>query len=1148
MMIFRILGPIEAWNGEQQLAVGGPRQLRLLAYLLVHANRAVPSDVLTDALWGPSRGGAGNRLQMSIARLRKALAPVEGPVGPALRTVVGGYMLSVGPEQVDAEVFEGLVRKGRQMLDAGEAESAAATLRDALALWRGYREPLAQVAFEEFAQGEIRRLVGERLEALETRIDADLQCGRHAQLIGELEGLLREEPLRERLAGQLMIALYRSERQGDALDVYQRTWLQIRDQLGLEPGPALKALQAGILAQAPSLGDAVHPGAAVPSPIGPAQPADRIGAPLPSRLQPYGPSAFVDRRDERQALYDALRQAASTGRQIAFVTGEPGIGKTRLVSEVASDAHARGTLVLAGRCDEGLDLPYQPFVEALEHLVEHAPRKLLDAHVAQYGDSLARLVPTLVPGVLDRPATMPPASESERYMLYQSIEGLLAAAGAGGSVLLVLEDLQWADLPTLRLLRRLLGSPRRLPMMLLCTCRVSDLADGHPLRELLADLHREPHSLRLALGGLERDDVIALLRGITDAPHDTADDQLLSALEAGTNGNPFFITELVRGLVETGALIDNDGRWQLSPEYDPAAHLPPSITETLARRLRRMDERVRRCLQVAAVIGNEFDLDLVSELAGSPAADALDVAVENAVLIEVPRRVARFRFTHTLMQRYLYTELGAAHRAELHRRVALAIEAGSEYGRWPTAELARHWLAAGDGEAEKAREYSARAGDEALAKLAPDDALRWYGVAIELLDRQANPDERELTDLLIRRGEAERQAGNRAFRTTLLDAAELARRTGDKPALIRAALANSRGMQSETGIVDDSRIATLDAALQAVGEDDSPERARLLAMQAAELMYSPERERRFQLSDEALAIARRLDDPDALSAVLNMRFVTLLAHDTHTERSANAVEGVAAAERVREPLVRFFAYHWRGYACIESGDILAARAWVAREREIADRFRQPTTLWLARADEANLAIIAGNLEVADRLASDAFELGRNSEPDALACCVAQRTSIAFESGRLGELIPMLEQAAEQNPGVPGFRATLALALSEVLRLDEARTILDKAAAASFAEVPRDLTWLAVVCIYAHVGAKLGDLPAARTLYGMLEPWGDQIAYPAFGVWGPVALYLGSLAVTIGDTAGAERHLSEAARAAARADAPIWEERAASQLP
>jgi hypothetical protein len=278
-----------------------------------------------------------------------------------------------------------------------------------------------------------------------------------------------------------------------------------------------------------------------------------------------------------------------------------------------------------------------------------------------------------------------------------------------------------------------------------------------------------------------------------------------------------------------------------------------------------------------------------------------------------------------------------------------------------------------------------------------------------------------------------------------------------------------------------------------------------------------------------------------------MRFVTLLAPETLDERRNNAAEAVAVAERLSDPLIRFYAYHWRAYACIEAGDIVGARSWVAREQDIAARFRQPTMLWLRSADEANLAIVAGKLELADELATAALEIGSNSEPDSLACYAAQQTSIAFERHTLAELVPLLERAVRDNPGMPGFRATLALAFAASSRRDEAARLVAQAMASEFRELPRDVAWLAVACIYAHVSASLEDRAAAAVLYRVLEPWAEQIAFPAFGVWGPVALYLGSLAVVLGDTAAAERHLIEAGRAAVRAGAPIWEARAATLL-
>jgi len=247
----RILGPIETWCDDRRLDLGGPRQVALLAYLLVHANRAVPSDVLLEALWGPARSGADNRLQMAVARLRKSLSPLEGCAGVGLRTVRGGYLLSLGPTELDAEVFAARVRDGLHAAQEEEPEVATTALSEALALWRG--PPLADVLYEDFAQGEIRRLEALRRLALETRIDAELLLGRHRELISELQCLLAEHPTCERITAQLMLALYRSDRQAAALEVYDRTRLELSAQFGLQPGPTLKALQADILSHTPSL-------------------------------------------------------------------------------------------------------------------------------------------------------------------------------------------------------------------------------------------------------------------------------------------------------------------------------------------------------------------------------------------------------------------------------------------------------------------------------------------------------------------------------------------------------------------------------------------------------------------------------------------------------------------------------------------------------------------------------------------------------------------------------------------------------------------------------------------------------------------------------------------------------------------------------
>jgi DNA-binding SARP family transcriptional activator len=316
---FRVLGPVEAWTDERRLMLGGPQQVKLLAFLLLNANRAVSADAVIDAVWGPEREGAAKRLQMGVFRLRKAFAPLDSGDGSRLRTVSGGYLLAVRPGEFDADVFADRLRDGRRALEEDDPARASELLAEALALWRG--PPLAEVAFEDFAQSEIRRLEELRLVALETRIAADLTLGRHANLIPELDALLSEQPTREHLAGQLMTALYRAGRQADALEVYQQTRTHLGERLGLEPGPMLKALQGQILEQAPALqaGFEHHPALSTPRPS---------RRPFPSPATPT-----IGREQELREISLLLLQRS--GSRLVTLTGPGGVGKTRLALVVA---------------------------------------------------------------------------------------------------------------------------------------------------------------------------------------------------------------------------------------------------------------------------------------------------------------------------------------------------------------------------------------------------------------------------------------------------------------------------------------------------------------------------------------------------------------------------------------------------------------------------------------------------------------------------------------------------------------------------------------------------------------------------------------------------------------------------------------------
>jgi predicted ATPase/DNA-binding SARP family transcriptional activator len=368
--MLRILGGTEV--GDRP-ASGGPKQRALLALLALHANELVPGDRLVEDLWGDAAPQtARHAVQVYASRLRKELVAI----GARLEADAGGYRLSIDPAALDARAFERLAADGRRALQAGERTEAAATLRRALALWRG--PALADVRYEPFAQADIARLEELRLAATEDRIDADLGLGRHAELVAELEGLVAAEPLRERLRGQLMLGLYRAGRQADALAAYRDGARTLRDELGLEPGPELRRLEAAILRQDPELE--------------PAQARSHLPAPV---------TPLVGRRAEIDAVLAMLRGGA----RLVTLTGPGGIGKTRLALEVAAGvpdretwfvglAAVRDPALVPSEISHALSLQGDPLEALAEHLRTRRALLVLDnfEQVADAADDVSGLL------------------------------------------------------------------------------------------------------------------------------------------------------------------------------------------------------------------------------------------------------------------------------------------------------------------------------------------------------------------------------------------------------------------------------------------------------------------------------------------------------------------------------------------------------------------------------------------------------------------------------------------------------------------------------------------------------------------------------------------------------------------------------------
>jgi len=857
---------------------------------------------------------------------------------------------------------------------------------------------------------------------------------------------------------------------------------------------------------------------------------------LPPLLTRGGQFSFVGRTQELQRLERAWNEVVGGERRAMLVGGEVGVGKTRLAAEFARRVHPDGALVLAGRCDEDLGVPFQPFVEALRHFVAEHPEPA--GHLGRHPGELARLLPELVERVPNLPEPMRSDPETERYRLFDALAAWLVEASAHQPVLLVLDDLHWAARPTLLVLRHLVRFPEPMRLLVLGTFRDTEV--GPVLPEFLAELRRDPEVERLSLAGLEAPDVRAFLEA-AGYSFPGQDPPLTRTIWAETDGNPFFVGEMLRYLAESGALTKQDGRWTTTVPLEDLG-IPESVREVLGRRLSRLSDTANRALGIAAVAGVEFDLALLQAVAlgldEETLLNALDEGLAARLVFEVPGPAPRYRFAHALVRAILYDKVAVGRRVGLHRRVGEAIEAlhGGDINDHLPA-LAHHFAAGGD--MAKAVTFATLAGEHALAHLAYDEAVAYYNQALEVLEVAGLPDgEARHLDLLIALGECQRRAGDPGHRETLLHAAHLAQKRGDPAALARAALANRRGfIFSAVGSGDANRVAMLEAAVEAIGTGDSPTRARLLATLGLELVYGGDRRRRLQLSDEALALARRLGDAATLADVLLNRYYTIGGPDTCEERLANAVELVALAELLGDSVMTAQALFLRNFAAVEGGDVEEAHRALDACEHIAGELGQPTLRWFATFWRAALELVAGRLAEAERLATAAFELGQASgQPDALAFFAAQQYWIRRDQGRLGEAD--VELIRRLPPYVIPL-TRLAMLYCELDRPEEARALFDELVADDLALLPRDWSWLVTASGCAEVCAYLGDATQAEKLYHLLFPYQGRFPTPAALAYSSVSHHLGLLATTLSRFDEAEDHFRSAAILHEQIGAPVW---------
>ena len=871
----------------------------------------------------------------------------------------------------------------------------------------------------------------------------------------------------------------------------------------------------------------------VPAPVTTERPA------LPTRIASSVIPNFVGRTDERQRLDATWKSVVAGDCRVMLLAGEPGIGKTTLSAQFASDTYEDGALVVYGRCDEDLGIPYQPWIEALSQLVAHTPESVLAAHVTERGAQLARLVPELTRR-LGVHAPSADSDASERYVLFGCVTDLLARISADTPVLLVLDDLHWADPATAQLFRHLATADAEMRVGILATFRDSEVSADHPITGLLTALHREGNGIRFDLRGLGDDDLLDLLERIAGHDMDDAGVALRDAILAETAGNPFFVGELVRHLAETGAIYQNtDGRWVSETEVRSFG-LPVSVREVIGRRVAALGAETQRALALGAVIGRDFNLPVLAKVADideDRLIDLCDAAVAASVLQETDDPEC-YTFAHALIEHALYDGLSPARRARAHRNVAIAIEDQPD-SNTRIGELAHHWsLGATPADSQKALHYAALAGRRALDQLAPDEALQWCRQARELADRNDDVSPRARAELLLVLAQAEKQCGIAEHRDHFVEVGHLAEQIGAVDLMVEAALKDSRGWSSRLGDVDTARTNAIERALGAVGTTDPIAHARLLALLAVELRWDDDPERRRRLAEEAVATARQSGDQTALVESLYSSTLVYQMPSTLRDRISALEEALTLADEIANPMLTWYIILERTLTAFEDADFARIQSLEPRGRAIEARFMSADNRWLSKCHEVWSSMLHGTTAEADHLVEAALQIGLDAgQPDAFAMYAAQIVGVRFNQGRWSECLNVIEAAIADIPGLGVYQAVLAMAHARGGDRRRAETLLDEVMSAEF-DLPEGLGWSTGMAALAETAVLLRRQDVARYLRTILEPFHGQIVTTTVTFDSPFAYYLGRLDELLGHFDEAEAWFNESLTISRSVESPL----------
>ena len=1029
-----------------------PKQRLVLAVLLLEAGRVVSVDRLVDLVWGEDADIGSSTLHSHVSRLRTLLEPGRSRRQPSelLVTQPPGYRLAVDRSQIDLFRFEDGVADGRRRLRDGDPGGAADILTVALESAKG--QLLPEFGDEPFVIGHAARAETIRADGLEDLADARLQLGQHVEAVSLLELEAAERASRERLQSLLAVALYRADRQTDALRVIDRCRRALLETSGLHLGSALKQLETSILEHDLALD--WTPSESAP-PV-----ADGIDGPDGAEAGPPQPTRRSDpvgRTAELAALEQALSSAEDGRGTVVTILGEAGIGKSRLADSVSRRASERGFVTTWARCPEHRSAPsFWPVTQLSDQL-----------RTAGYADEPLGDLEALsgVGGV-------------EVFAFARQL--LHSLRRIDRPVLFVIDDLQWADPDTLRLLEYVVSGLGSISCVFVATARPIDEHTDPAFVDCFAEIVRSDRSIQLLPGALEVGHVVDWLAA---GEHHRAAREIAELVHERTNGNPLFVKEMIE-------LLDAEGRLGSVESARDAGAIPPGVKSVVRRRVSRLPLATQKMLPVAAALGRSVDLDGLAAATSSTVSDVLallEPALVAGVLADVGGQLA---FSHVLVAEALADEVNSIRRASIHAAAARAMaERDPEFGVH-AAVVAHHafeGILAGTG--ELAIDASIRAALLASTRLAHQDAAAHWARAADALERVRPIDRLARIDALVAQAEALLRADMViAAKSPIINAIDLASVAGLTEQMIRAALlVNHEHVWANEpyGVVDIRLVETLERTLSHVAEDDE-RRALLLAAVAAELAFA-DADRHRNVSNDAERAARAAGDPTTLATVLNAIIVPCRPTEVDI-RYARATEILDLSTRHRLSTAQVFAAHYHlAETHMERADLDAAAAEISAARRSIDAAPDDRLRSQLVGFESGLALAKGQYTVAERLmeqASDLHRRGRRYDIDVVD--FVNFAAPAIDRGDLNELIPYAALTAESDGYGRGIAEVMAFAMLELGRHDLALALV--APYDPRADFPDDYTTLACLTGALHVRVELGDHDGAAAVAEKLQPF------------------------------------------------------------